>query len=106
MAFNPDLQRAAARLARRAKNGSSSIWTPGQPVLDLHLGSIGAVNTFHGTAEFNWADGSDTNVLRYMQAYGADHVPEEGHDAWVLQYGTDYLIIGRHTSPDSPVTPS
>jgi hypothetical protein len=109
MAYNPALQQAAARVARRAKNGSRTVWTPGQVTMDLHLGKIGDVNPFRGVAEFHWSDesfGNSSNVLRYLQTSGPGNLPATGHDAWVLQYDNDYMILGQHVVPDSIVIPT
>lgn len=109
MAYNPALQQAAARVARRVKNGSSTMWTPDKPILDLHMGTIGDVNPFRGLAEFHWADesfGASSNVLRYIQSYSATNLPQSTQTAWVLQYGEDYMILGQHVKPDSIVIPT
>lgn len=91
---------ATARLARAIKrsNTSTPAWLPRAPQMSLHQGTLTRVDTFNGVVDFQFPDptGLILPSVRFLQAYGPDHLPEEGDVVWAQHFGTDFMVFAQH----------
>lgn len=96
-----------ARLARNIKRTNSTAWAPRQQNITLHQGTINAVDTYNGVADFLLNDPSGLVVpsVRYIQPYSTDNPPSLNDVAWAMHFGTDILIMGQHIVPPNIVSP-
>jgi hypothetical protein len=95
------------RLARNIKRTSSTAWSPRSQQMAMHQGTVNAVDTFNGHADFMTNDPSGLVVpsVRYLQPYTSTNTPSVGDVVWAMHFGTDLLIIGQHIVPVSVVIP-
>lgn len=95
------------RLARNIKRTSSTAWAPRDQQVSLHQGTINAVNTFNGVADFLANDPSGLVIpsVRYMHPYTLTSPPAVGDVVWAMHFGTDMLIVGQHYVPANIIIP-
>lgn len=95
------------QLARAAKRGDQSAWTPRAPQLSFYQGTVTRVDNFNGVVDFETNDPSGLVLpsVRVLQAYSATNQPGVGHVAVGIHVGTDFYILGQHVVPNSIVIP-
>lgn len=94
-----------SRFARNAKGRGDSPWTPRQPQLSMHQGTLSAVDLGRGVVDFAFPDPSGILVpqVRYLTAYSDLNPPVEGDVVWAGHFGTDLVIFGRHHVPTGTI---
>lgn len=95
------------QLARAAKRGDQSAWTPRLPTMSFYQGTVNRVDNFNGVVDFETNDPSGLVLpsVRVLQAYSPDNLPGVGHVAVGVHVGTDFYILGQHVVPNSIVIP-
>jgi hypothetical protein len=75
--------------------------------MSMHMGTVNTVDLFNGILDYSVNDPSGLVVpgVRYLQAYGPDNPPAQGHTVWVAHTGTDLVVMGQHVVPTSIVIP-
>lgn len=108
MATGSSLDRLARAIKQSGTAGSSPAWLPRTPQMTMHQGVLTDVDIANGHVDFQFPDqGIVVPSVRMWQAYSADHVPQVGHVAWGIHYGTDFVVMGQHVPPISPfITPT
>lgn len=95
------------QLARAAKTGDQSAWTPRVPGFSFFQGEVKRVDNFNGVVDWEANDPSGLVLpgVRVLQAYSATNQPGVGHVAVGVHVGTDFYILGQHVVPNSIVIP-
>lgn len=96
---------ARDRLARAIRGGSTPAWTPRQPQLSMHQGTLSGVDLGRGVVDFEFPDPGGLIVpsVRYLQPYTDANPPVAGDVVWAGHFGSDLVIFGRHHIPTGTV---
>jgi hypothetical protein len=97
-----------ARAIKQSGTGTSPAWLPRPAQMTMHQGILTSVDNANGHVDFQFPDplGLVVPAVRTWQAYSANHLPQVGHVAWGIHYGTDFVVMGQHIPPISPfITP-
>lgn len=93
------------RFARAARGRGDTPWTPRQPQLTMHQGTLSGVDLGRGVVDFELPDGSGLVVpqVRYLTPYSAANPPVEGDVVWAGHFGSDLIVFGRHHIPTGTI---
>src|SRR3954464_8584563 len=93
------------RLARDIRGRGTPSWTPRQPQLSMHQGTLSNVDLGRGVVDFEFPDPGGLVVpqVRYLQPYSDLRPPAAGDVVWAGHFGTDLVIFGRHHIPTGTI---
>jgi hypothetical protein len=96
---------AIDRLARHMRGGSSPAWTPRQPQMSMHQGTLSNVDLGRGVVDFEFPDQGGLVVpqVRYLQPYTDLNPPTAGDVVWAGHFGADLIVFGRHYIPTGTI---
>jgi hypothetical protein len=96
---------ARDRLARAIRGNNTPAWTPRQPQLSMHQGTLSNVDLGRGVVDFEFPDPGGLIVpqVRYLQPYSDLNPPAAGDVVWAGHFGSDLVIFGRHHIPTGTV---
>lgn len=90
------------RFARAARGRGDSPWTPRQPQLSMHQGTLSGVDVGRGVVDFS-VPGLVVPQVRYLTAYSDLNPPVEGDVVWAGHFGSDLVVFGRHYIPTGTI---
>jgi hypothetical protein len=96
---------AIDRFARAARGRGDVSWTPRQPQLSMHQGTLSAVDLGRGVVDFAFPDPNGLIVpsVRFLQPYTDTNPPVAGDVVWAGHFGSDLVIFGRHHIPTGTI---
>lgn len=96
------------QLARAAKSGDQSAWTPRPASFSMHQGAVTRVDNFNAVVDFAANDPSGLIIpgVRVLQSYSPANPPGVGHVVWGGLIGNQFVILGQHAVPNSVVIPT